>query len=159
MTRRSLRLLRFTLSSKTRRKACGFDCQECFAASTCSRLCIADGPTCSCSGHQTRERNGTAGLSGRVANRGTQHRPQDAVNDLFQAIRVTDSPALRASDLLISEDGHEYYGSPDVPLFRRCLAPGTSNLPCVRGRSTSPRSWRLASRAGGSLRRWRDSAS
>ncbi|WIY08479.1 type III-A CRISPR-associated RAMP protein Csm5 [Mycobacterium tuberculosis] len=55
-------------------------------------------------------------------------RPQDAVNDLFQAIRVTDSPALRTSDLLICQKmDMNVHGRPDgLPLFRECLAPGTS---------------------------------
>lgn len=58
---------------------------------------------------------------------GTEKRPEDAVNDLFQAIRVADSPPLSTGDLLICQkmdmnvDG-EVGG---LPLFRECLNVGT----------------------------------
>lgn len=58
---------------------------------------------------------------------GTENRPEDAVNDLFQAIRVADTPPLSTRDLVICQkmdmniDG-EVGG---LPLFRECLSPGT----------------------------------
>jgi len=57
----------------------------------------------------------------------TDTRPQDAVNDLFQAIRVADTPALRTSDLLICQkmDMNVHGEVGGLPLFRECLNAGT----------------------------------
>ncbi|CKQ21910.1 CRISPR type III-a/mtube-associated ramp protein csm5 [Mycobacterium tuberculosis] len=82
-------------------------------------------------GHQTREHRQYGERFERKELRKSGRpntRPQDAVNDLFQAIRVTDSPALRTSDLLICQKmDMNVHGKPDgLPLFRECLAPGTS---------------------------------
>jgi CRISPR-associated protein Csm5 len=53
--------------------------------------------------------------------------PHDAVNDLFQAIRVADSPPLRTTDLLICQkmDMNVHGEVGGLPLFRECLNPGT----------------------------------
>ncbi|WP_230865894.1 type III-A CRISPR-associated RAMP protein Csm5 [Mycobacterium canetti] len=82
-------------------------------------------------GHQTREHRQYGERFERKELRKSGRpntRPQDAVNDLFQAIRVTDSPGLRTSDLLICQKMDvNVHGKPDgLPLFRECLAPGTS---------------------------------
>jgi CRISPR-associated protein Csm5 len=55
-------------------------------------------------------------------------RPDDAVNDLFQAIRVADSPALNKRDLLICQkmDMNVHGEVGGLPLFRECLNVGTS---------------------------------
>jgi CRISPR-associated protein Csm5 len=51
----------------------------------------------------------------------------DAVNDLFQAIRVRDSPPLTTSDLLICQkvDMNVHGETGGLPLFRECLKVGT----------------------------------
>lgn len=54
--------------------------------------------------------------------------PDDAVNDLFQAVRVSDSPAMRTQDLLICQkiDMNIHGETGGLPLFRECLAAGTT---------------------------------
>lgn len=55
-------------------------------------------------------------------------RPDDAVNDLFQAIRVTDSSSFVTTDLVICQkiDGSARGEVSGLPLHRECLKPGTS---------------------------------
>ncbi|MBS4728528.1 type III-A CRISPR-associated RAMP protein Csm5 [Mycobacterium sp. SM1] len=55
-------------------------------------------------------------------------RPQDAVNDLFQAIRVGDSAPLGTSDLVICQkiDMNVHGDVGGLPLFRECLTAGAT---------------------------------
>jgi CRISPR-associated protein Csm5 len=54
-------------------------------------------------------------------------RPQDAVNDLFQAIRIADSAPLSTGDLVICQkmDMNVHGEVGGLPLFRECLNAGT----------------------------------
>jgi len=56
-----------------------------------------------------------------------ESKPQDAVNDMLQGLRVSDSEPLSPNDLVLCQkiDRHPDGGEKPLPILRECIKPGT----------------------------------